>query len=152
MKAPKSRAFNHNQGSPGDSSRAKPEEPCPVNSSFAAAGATKQRSPNHIHMRIPRRIFGIATNGTLLAAFLFGWAVCALAQQGTSSPARQPVLVELFTSEGCSDCPPADALLARLDATQFVPGAQVIVLSEHVTYCTASTSRLNSADKLSFPI
>ncbi len=61
-------------------------------------------------------------------------ATLGLSAQDVPSTPPRIVLVELFTSEGCSSCPPADALLKQVNGMKTPAGQLIVGISEHVTY------------------
>jgi hypothetical protein len=74
-------------------------------------------------------VFGFSA----LIALSFRWARASAPSNSPASP-KQPVIVELFTSEGCSSCPPADSLLKKLSDDQPFDDVEIIALEEHVDY------------------
>lgn len=86
----------------------------------------------------------------LLVGCLFLLTGCQGPDSGAAdarTPDDTPVVLELFTSQGCSSCPPADALLSQFRAEKTIHGREVIVLSHHVDYW----NRLGWTDPYSRP-
>ena len=95
--------------------------------------------------------FARALSGTLSMLLMPVILAQAAKPAATSAPEAENakvVLVELFTSEGCSSCPPADALLRRINGTHTGSGQLIVGISEHVTYWNS----LGWSDPFSSPL
>jgi len=71
----------------------------------------------------------------IVSSLFLGGVAAGCAQASAPAPEGTPVAVlELFTSEGCSSCPPADAMLRQVNLRRAPSGQLIVGISEHVTY------------------
>jgi hypothetical protein len=90
---------------------------------------------------------GAIVLAAIIAPVLLLYRATVAGHAAPPAAARTAVVVELFTSEGCSSCPPADALLGRLRQEKLADGLEVIPLGLHVDYWNFQgwTDRFSSA-------
>src|SRR5579863_2692403 len=100
-----------------------------------APGESKMNSNSSDHStESPTARLRTTVLASLLAILPISLAANSPTPNASDDSNRVPILLELFTSEGCSSCPPVDDFVRRIDETQPIAGAQLIVLSEHVDY------------------
>lgn len=72
--------------------------------------------------------------GMFPAAILLACALLATGARAQGSASAPFALLELFTSEGCSSCPPADQLLSQIAASARTNGQRILAMEFHVDY------------------
>ncbi|MGH9733116.1 MAG: DUF1223 domain-containing protein [Candidatus Acidiferrales bacterium] len=95
-----------------------------------------QAMSNFFHRSVKRLRMNRAASLALAAAAVLavGTVAVAFPRRTADTGTPVPVVVELFTSEGCSSCPPVDTFLRKVDDLQPIKGVEVIGIEEHVDY------------------
>ena len=108
----------------------------PDEGGVASRSTQRRRQLSSETVDLDGRSFGMSLRSSPLLLLGLGLASSGGARAERVEPmsTRVAVIVELFSSEGCSSCPPADRVVDRLDTTQPIDGVEVVAMEEHVDY------------------